>query len=483
MHYAVNDTLTASGGVFTTPTQIKVLTLDVNNGVETYEALNSGACSYSTLPVTDPSDAAGFTGSAAGTGFTCTLGWGHMTFQDGTVLWSNRFPNTTVGPAFTRTGMAVKALQIESQTDCTFDVQADNVGYGVFSQPRGSSDQSSRRLTFDNCRFGNVGVCGFYFPNALNNGAYTHDQFVFNGCEAYVTGPASTWNAGITINGKLGALSNWEIHGGIFQSANGWGLLYQPTGTGASTLGCRLSGDAQFRGALGGLSAAPNSGGAAAITASSATFESMATTNALVVASGATLTADGACPVRNTGTTIAGYSGAGVVSGRFVRGFSGTNPSWAGAVGEVILCTAPASLGIAEWVCTTAGTAGAGGAVWSPVGLAGLGYARESVANSLTAAGTNQGTGLQLASQINNIATAATGTGVVLPAVSTAGIGASVVLFNGGAHAIKVYGAGSDTIDGVAGSTGVTLTNAKRCAYISVAAGTWISAQLGVASA
>lgn len=111
------------------------------------------------------------------------------------------------------------------------------------------------------------------------------------------------------------------------------------------------------------------------------------------------------------------------------------------------------------------------------------GYVRESTDNALTAAGTNQATGLQLAKQINNITTAAASTGVVLPSVATVGIGAIVIVINAGASAIKVYGSGSDTVDTIAGATGVTLSNAKRSMYIAVAAATWVSAQLGVVSA
>jgi copper(I)-binding protein len=103
-----------------------------------------------------------------------------------------------------------------------------------------------------------------------------------------------------------------------------------------------------------------------------------------------------------------------------------------------------------------------------------------SVGNALTAVGTNRATSLALTKDINVIGTAAAGTGVTLP---TGIVGMVVTVFNEGANAIKVYGAGSDTIDGAAAATGVTLTNAKRASYYCVAAATWISAQLGVASA
>lgn len=108
------------------------------------------------------------------------------------------------------------------------------------------------------------------------------------------------------------------------------------------------------------------------------------------------------------------------------------------------------------------------------------GYILRDVDNALTSAGTSRTDALQLAAEINNITTAALNTGVILP---TGSIGMRITLFNAGANPIKVYANGSETIDGTAGATGVTLTNAKRCEYIFVAANTWISAQLGVASA
>lgn len=110
-------------------------------------------------------------------------------------------------------------------------------------------------------------------------------------------------------------------------------------------------------------------------------------------------------------------------------------------------------------------------------------YFDQSVGNALTAAGTTRADALALTHQMNNVTTAAASSGVVLPAITTAGVGAIVTVFNAGSNAIQVYGAGSDTIDGTAGATGVALTNTKRCQYMAVAAATWVSAQLGVTSA
>lgn len=103
-----------------------------------------------------------------------------------------------------------------------------------------------------------------------------------------------------------------------------------------------------------------------------------------------------------------------------------------------------------------------------------------SAANALTAIGNNRATALLLSSSVTHLTTAAAGTGVALPLSSP---GMIFVVFNDGASPIKVYAAGTDTIDGVAGATGVTLTNAKRCGYWCVAPGVWLSAQLGVISA
>lgn len=108
---------------------------------------------------------------------------------------------------------------------------------------------------------------------------------------------------------------------------------------------------------------------------------------------------------------------------------------------------------------------------------------QSSTAAGLTAVGTNRATALVIGSSVNVISTAAASTGVVLPSAATIGIGSYVVIFNDGASSIQVYGNGSDTIDGVAGATGVPLATTKRCEYYVTAALTWKSAQLGAVSA
>lgn len=112
--------------------------------------------------------------------------------------------------------------------------------------------------------------------------------------------------------------------------------------------------------------------------------------------------------------------------------------------------------------------------------LVNAGYVAASVAAALTATGTDRDDALQLAAAVNLMGTVAAGTGVVLPAAE---IGTTVLVFNGGANELKVYAAGSATIDGVAGATGVPLTEALRAAFVVVAEGVWVSYQLGAVSA
>jgi hypothetical protein len=108
------------------------------------------------------------------------------------------------------------------------------------------------------------------------------------------------------------------------------------------------------------------------------------------------------------------------------------------------------------------------------------GYFLRSVGNALTATGTTRADALQLAKEVNRLTTVASGTGVILP---VGVVGMCIRIYQSGASPVKVYASASETIDGVAGATGVTLTNALRCEYEFVAANTWISAQLGVVSA
>lgn len=105
------------------------------------------------------------------------------------------------------------------------------------------------------------------------------------------------------------------------------------------------------------------------------------------------------------------------------------------------------------------------------------GFSQENIGIGLTAVGTDRATALALTKQINIIATAASSAvGAVLPATSSVGLGGHVDVYNDGpSNAFHVYSAGSDTIDGAAGATGVNLTNAKWCRYIVTNTNTFVS--------
>jgi hypothetical protein len=110
-------------------------------------------------------------------------------------------------------------------------------------------------------------------------------------------------------------------------------------------------------------------------------------------------------------------------------------------------------------------------------------FVQQSTAAGLTATGSTYAGALQLADALNFFSTVVTGTGTVLPPISEMGIGGSAEIFNAGAGTLSVYGPNGATIDNTAGTTGVVLSNARRCEYIASTGSTYISAQLGAVSA
>lgn len=105
-------------------------------------------------------------------------------------------------------------------------------------------------------------------------------------------------------------------------------------------------------------------------------------------------------------------------------------------------------------------------------GWAGPGLQALSFSNGLTAhAGGGQGAALALTSMVNRVTTVATaGDSVALPA-ATAGLAITVI--NSGANPMQVFGAGTDTINGVATATGVSQMQNSVCLYVCTAAGLW----------
>lgn len=94
--------------------------------------------------------------------------------------------------------------------------------------------------------------------------------------------------------------------------------------------------------------------------------------------------------------------------------------------------------------------------------------------SALTAhSGGTQAGALALTKEINNITTvAAAGDSVKLP-TSVAGL--EITIANNGANSMQVYGAGTDTINGVATATGVAQLPGQVVVYSSAVAGNWIA--------
>lgn len=70
------------------------------------------------------------------------------------------------------------------------------------------------------------------------------------------------------------------------------------------------------------------------------------------------------------------------------------------------------------------------------------------------------------------ITVASSGDSVVLP---NAPLGSVVFVANAGANAMQVFGYGSDTINGTAGATGISVANAKRIMFVKADVSQWYS--------
>lgn len=120
------------------------------------------------------------------------------------------------------------------------------------------------------------------------------------------------------------------------------------------------------------------------------------------------------------------------------------------------------------------------------VNIVTTGFQVESVAAGLTATGNNRATALPVNTQVVVVTTTPAGSGIVLPVATSTLVGAYVTVFNNGGNPLQVYGNKNDTIDGVAGATGVPLTNLpasiNRCQYFVLGVGAWTSAKMGLIS-
>lgn len=118
---------------------------------------------------------------------------------------------------------------------------------------------------------------------------------------------------------------------------------------------------------------------------------------------------------------------------------------------------------------------------WYSNGLA-TGYAKNpqsgtvletmQFADAVSAAGSSQGTATQLSAAINTVSTVSAGQGVNLPASAP---GLQVTVINTGANPLLVYPAqgASDTINGVAAATGVSLFPGVAAQFNCTATGAW----------
>jgi hypothetical protein len=103
--------------------------------------------------------------------------------------------------------------------------------------------------------------------------------------------------------------------------------------------------------------------------------------------------------------------------------------------------------------------------------------------SSITPAGSNQATAALVLGITQQLGTAASTTGVALPAAASVPLGDSLLMLNSGTAAVHVYGHSADTIDTIAGSTGVTLTNAFSCFFTPTTGTSWVSGPRGTISA
>jgi hypothetical protein len=106
------------------------------------------------------------------------------------------------------------------------------------------------------------------------------------------------------------------------------------------------------------------------------------------------------------------------------------------------------------------------------------GLLTEFAANSITAhSGGTQALGTALTAQLNRVSTVANPADSILLPASVPGLAITVV--NNGANAMQVFGAGTDTINGIATAVGVSQMVNSIVIYNCTVAGAWITNGLG----
>ena len=199
------------------------------------------------------------------------------------------------------------------------------------------------------------------------------------------------------------------------------------------------------------------------------------------IVAGTTLTQAGATPLVSeiNRVSTSSVSGAGVLLPASAPGLTimvinhGANPITVYGSGTDTIDDSAYATGVTQmqnsvtfFTCATAGA-------WYAEGL-GSGFAGSfqtfSCTDALTATGTNQGTALAIKTMQNRFTTVASGTGAILPAAVP---GMNIVIMNAGANSLQVYGNGSDTINGIAAATGVSLASGKTAEYFTTVSGAW----------
>jgi len=97
----------------------------------------------------------------------------------------------------------------------------------------------------------------------------------------------------------------------------------------------------------------------------------------------------------------------------------------------------------------------------------------QDVVSGISAAGTNQPTATGLINAVNVVSTVASGSGAIL--LSTAGIGDSQLVFNGGANALRIYPPSGMQINALSANTHMTLPTNTACRFTMVSATQWIA--------
>lgn len=91
---------------------------------------------------------------------------------------------------------------------------------------------------------------------------------------------------------------------------------------------------------------------------------------------------------------------------------------------------------------------------------------------ALTATGSTQGTALLLSAANNYVGTAGSGTGVQLPSVSP---GDFIVVGNGGANTLSVYGQTGETIQGGSANAAFSVATNKAAIFYKMTSTAWVA--------